>query len=293
MSSPLRPHRADAKQRRVALKALIDGGEALAVPGAFDAMSAMLIANAGFPALYIGSAATAASRLGLPDVGLMTMTEMVAQAKAVVDAVSVPVIADAENGWGHAVNIWRTVQAFEDAGVSAIHIEDHEFGKHTSVSATLTTMAVATERIRAAVDARRDPDFLIIARTDVPWATGDAAETVRRLNAFANAGADLVMPAGMTAAALARMRGQISGRVVLVDCPGESLADQRRAGASLVLYWGLATLAAFDGISAALERFRDAGDVDPLAALRDQTDRFMASTDDPGFEERARRYRLI
>src|SRR5688500_15893092 len=113
-----------ASQNRRAFKRLLAQGGTLAVPGAYDPVSAMLIERAGFPAVYIGSYATAAARLGLPDVGLVTMEEMAAHAKAVADAVSVPVLADGENGFANAANIWRTVRSFEQAGVCGIHIED-------------------------------------------------------------------------------------------------------------------------------------------------------------------------
>src|ERR1051325_167952 len=119
--------------RRQKLKQLLAAGKTLAALGATDALSAKVIESHGFECVYIGSYATAASRFGLADTGLLTLNEMAEQARTVVDAVRVPVIADAEGGFNDAANLWRTVQAFERAGVAAIHIEDHAFGKHAEV----------------------------------------------------------------------------------------------------------------------------------------------------------------
>src|SRR5689334_605151 len=127
------PFMSKAEDARKAFKALLATGKTLIVPGVHDPVSAMLAARAGFPALYVGSYATAAAGFGLPDVGLVGMEEMAAYAKRIADAVDVPVLADAENGWSNAANLWRTVRSFEQAGVCGIHIEDHEFGKHAPV----------------------------------------------------------------------------------------------------------------------------------------------------------------
>ncbi len=134
-----------AEIKRKMLRALIAVGKTLVLPGAQDALSARLIERAGFPAVYIGSYATSAAAFGLPDVGLLTMEEMAAHAKRVADAVAIPVLADGENGWNNAANIWRTVRAFEQAGVCGIHIEDHEFGKHAEVPQVL----LSTEQMDA------------------------------------------------------------------------------------------------------------------------------------------------
>jgi hypothetical protein len=125
--------RKSAAERRVILKNLIQKEKYIMVPGVYDAVSARLVEQAGFPVVYIGSYATAASQYGLPDDGMVNLTQMVDKARTVVNATNIPVIGDGENGFTFAANIWTTVQAFEQAGVSAIHIEDHEFGKHTDL----------------------------------------------------------------------------------------------------------------------------------------------------------------
>lgn len=282
----------EIKERRSALRARLDTGELLAVPGAYDALSAKLVEQAGFPAVYIGSYATAAARLALPDVGIVTMSEMVAHAQSVVDAVGIPVLADAENGWNNAANIWRTVRAFEQAGACAIHIEDHEFGKHALVTPTLAAPERMVEKIRAAVEARTDPDFLIIARTDAPWATKDIDDAVERLNAYAGAGADLVMAAGLHPRDLTTVRGRIAAPVVITDTPGASVADERKSGAAIVLYYGLALHAAYHGVKAALNAFNATADADQIPHLREHIAEFEDFIGYPDFARRAKRHGL-
>ena len=145
------------------LRTLLARGGTLVVPGASDALSARLIEAHGYECVYVGSYATAASRFAVPDTGLLSLEELAAHARTIAGAVRIPVIADAE-GFDSAV------PAFEAAGVAAIHIEDHTgAGKHTKERQTLYSASVAAERIRAAVAARRNPDFLIVARSDAFW----------------------------------------------------------------------------------------------------------------------------
>ncbi len=253
------------------LRALIDAGRTVAVPGATDALSAKLVERHGFEAVYIGSYATAASRYGLPDTGLLTLDDLVAQAKTLVNAVQIPVIADAEGGFNDPANMWRTVQAFEQAGVAAIHIEDHEGpGKHTSLPQKLRTPEDAAARIRAAVEARQDPNFLIAARTDALWIGGELGDAVRRLEAYAKAGADLVFPTLATPAQLAEIKRRVKKPLMIVDLPKGTLADEEKAGASIVLYYGLSTLIQFDALQTALETFRRTQDANAVTGYRER-----------------------
>lgn len=191
------------------LRELLRGPGIIVAPGAYDAVSARLVEQAGFDAVYIGSYATAASRLGLPDAGLVSMREMVDHAASVVGAVErIPVIADAENGFGSAVTLWRTVREFERAGVGGIHLEDHEFGKHLDVAGRVLAKAEMVEKVRAAVDAREDRAFVIIARTDAGWLKGGGGleDAIDRCLAYGAAGADMVFPAGVRASTLATVK---------------------------------------------------------------------------------------
>jgi methylisocitrate lyase len=277
-------------ERRRRLRALVDGGGTVAAIGASDALSARLIEAAGFPCVYVGSYATSAARFGLPDTGLLTLNDMVEQARTVVDAVGVPVIADAESGFNDAPNIWRTVRAFERAGVAAIHIEDHAFGKHADVPQRLHPPEVAAGRIRAAVEAREDPDFLIVARSDAAWATGDVEETVRRLDAYAAAGADMVFPTMVPPPVLAKIRPRLKRPVMVVDTPGFALADEARAGAAVVLCYGFSVLVQYDALTRALERFKSAGDAGAVPAVRECVADFERFMGYDAFADRARRF---
>jgi len=282
----------DPRQHRQTLRSLLDTDRTLIVPGAYDAVSAKLIAEAGFPVAYVGSYATAASRFGLPDVGLVSLDGMVRHAEAVAAAVDIPVLADGENGFGNAANIWRTVRLFERAGLAGIHIEDHEFGKHADVPQVLLPLDAMLDKVRAAVDAREDPNFLIIARTDAVLASGDVEEAVRRMNAFLDAGADLVFPAGIRPQQLAPVRSRIGGKVVITDKPGASVADEEAAGADLVIYYGLTLYAAFSAVRAALAQFRETRDADRLPGVRDAAPAFEGFIGYDAFVARARKYGL-
>jgi 2-methylisocitrate lyase-like PEP mutase family enzyme len=243
-----------ASERRRRLKDLVARGKPLAALGATDALSAKVIASHGFECVYIGSYATAASRFALPDTGLLALPELVEQARTIVNAVDVPVIADAESGLLDAANLWRTVQAYEQAGVAAIHIEDHAFGKHAAVKQTLRPAAEAAARIRAAVDARQDPDFLIVARSDAFWISQDLEDTIERLQRYADAGADMVFPTLVGPAELATVRQRIGKPAMVVDIPGRALAEHKDA--AIVLYYSFSALAHFDALNHAIARFK-------------------------------------
>ncbi len=281
-----------ANNNRKKLRNMIESGKALVVPGAYDSMSAMLVERAGFQAVYIGSYATAAAGFGMPDVGLVTMGEMATYAKTIADAVDIPVIADGENGWNNAANIWRTIRSFEQAGVCGIHIEDREFGKHAAVPQILTSSEHMVQKIRAALDAREDADFLIIARTDAAWAFNDVDEAVKRMNAFTDAGADMVMAAGLDPEVLAGLRSRIKGKIVITDTSGRSVADEELAGADVVLYYGFSLYAAYHGVKTALDTFMRTRNADDILQVRGCIAEFENFIGYPGFSERAKKYGL-
>ena len=162
-------------------------------PGCFDALGARLIAEAGFPAAYMTGFGTAAARLGQPDVGLLTMTEMVDNARRIAGAVGIPVIADADTGYGNPINVIRTVQEYETAGVAAIHIEDQVMPKkcgHMDGKHVIDALEMAA-KVRAAVTARTSDEFLIIARTDARAVEGLPA-ALERARHYRDAGADVL-----------------------------------------------------------------------------------------------------
>jgi carboxyvinyl-carboxyphosphonate phosphorylmutase len=163
----------------------------IAAPGAYDCLTAKIIEREGFPAVYMTGAGTSAASVGKPDLGMTTMTEMVANAANITATVDVPVIADADTGYGGILNVHRTVQQYERAGVAAIHIEDQDVPKrcgHLDDKEVIGTEEMAL-KIRAAVEARTDDDFVIIVRTDALAVTG-MDDTLRRCEEYVKAGAD-------------------------------------------------------------------------------------------------------
>jgi 2-methylisocitrate lyase-like PEP mutase family enzyme len=166
-------------------------------PLLFDGLQAKIAQAAGFPLVYMSGAGTAAAR-GYPDVGLITMTEMVQNLRYIAAAVEVPVISDADTGYGNPLNVWRTVREYEDAGAAALHIEDQVFPKRCGFLAgkQVIPQAEMATKVRAACEARRDPNLVIIGRCDALAVNGwDDVE--RRCRAYREAGADLIFVDGI------------------------------------------------------------------------------------------------
>jgi 2-methylisocitrate lyase-like PEP mutase family enzyme len=179
------------------LRQMLNSGQMIVAPFVMNALHAKIAQSVGFQAVYMTGAGTAAER-GFPDVGLLTMTEMVANAKFIANAVDVPVVCDADTGYGNPLNVQRTVREYEAAGVAGIHIEDQLFPKKCGFfeGKQVIPQEEAVQKIHAALDARSDPDFVIIARCDAYAVTG-WEDTVRRCRAYIEAGADLVFVDGV------------------------------------------------------------------------------------------------
>jgi methylisocitrate lyase len=181
---------------------------AVVLPGAFNALTAIQVERLGFDAVYVSGAGLAAAR-GLPDIGLLTMAEVVADAGTIANAVAVPALADADTGYGPPLAVMRTVRAFERAGLAGIHLEDQDSPKKCGhlPGKRLVSVSDMARRIGAAVTARSDPDFLIVARTDARAVEGlDGA--IRRARAYVNAGADAVFPEALESAEEFRLFAQ-------------------------------------------------------------------------------------
>jgi methylisocitrate lyase len=186
-----------AAAKRAAFRARLASGDLIRMPGAFNPLSAQLIEKKGFEGVYISGAVLSAD-LGLPDIGLTTLTEVAQRGGQIARVTDLPTLIDADTGFGEPMNVARTVQVLEDAGVSGMHLEDqvnpkrcgHLDGKEVVDETT------ALKRIRAAVEGRRDPDFLIMARTDIRGVEGLQA-AVDRAKALVDAGADAVFPEAM------------------------------------------------------------------------------------------------
>ena len=175
------------------LKQLLHAPKLLQAPGAYDVLSARIIAMAGFETVYMTGYGTSASVIGQPDVGFLTATEMAEQARHIVSAIDVPVIADGDTGFGNPMNVVRTVRLYEQAGASGIQLEDQAFPKRCGhmLGRRVISMEEMVQKIKAAVDTRRDGDFVIIARTDARTNHG-LDEALRRGEAYRAAGADVL-----------------------------------------------------------------------------------------------------
>ena len=202
--------RTTAAEKRINLRTALASGTIQRFPGAFNPLSAKLIQQKGFDGVYISGAALSAD-LGLPDIGLTTLTEVAGRANQIARMSELPSIVDADTGFGEPMNVARTIQTFEDAGLSGTHIEDQVNPKrcgHLDGKQVVDDEA-ATKRIRAAVDARRDPNFLIIARTDVRGIDGLSA-AIDRAKKLVDSGADMIFPEAMaTLAEFEAMRAAI------------------------------------------------------------------------------------
>ncbi len=199
------------------LRELLKQGRTLVKPGAFNALSAMIIEKAGFPCCGVTGYGVSASLLGKPDVGLITLNEIVMVTRYITSAVSIPVIADADTGFGNAINVMRTVEDFIGAGAAAIHIEDqvapkrcgHVAGKQVVPVEEMIGKLRAADRVRE----KLDPDFMLIARCDARGVTGGSIDDlVHRANAYLDAGADMIFPEALTSdAELERCAREIKG----------------------------------------------------------------------------------
>lgn len=256
------------------LKSLAARRTAMTVPGAANAMFARVIEDLGFDACYVTGAGVANMRLGVPDVGLTTVTEVADTVASIADAVSLPLIVDGDTGFGNAVNTVRTVRLFERAGASAIQLEDQIFPKKCGHfnGKGVVPLEDMLSKIKAAVDTRHDQDFQVIARTDVRAIEGlDAA--LDRANAFIEAGADMTfVEAPASFEELARIGRELSVPQVANIVFGGKTPDPGRAvlaenGFALVLYANATLQAALRASHRVLTALRDEGSLDSVADL--------------------------
>ena len=255
------------------LRKLMGDGMVVA-PGAYDGLTARLISQADFAAVYMTGGGTS-SGFGYPDYGLLTMSEMVENAGRIVDAVDLPVISDADNGYGNELNTYRTIRAFEKAGVAGVHIEDQAFPKKCGHldDKELIPLEDYVAKIRAAADARRSDDFVIIARTDARASLG-FEEGVRRCNAALEAGADVAFfEAIQTVDELKAAPNEIHGPCLLNvvrggKTPDVSFAEAEEMGYKIAIVPGLLLIQAIGACDQALADMKAEGrHPKPLADL--------------------------
>jgi carboxyvinyl-carboxyphosphonate phosphorylmutase len=257
------------------LRALLDSGQMIVAPGAFDPLSARLVEEAGFPAVYMTGFGTSAALLGRPDVGLLTMTEMVGNAGRIAACVDIPVIADADTGYGNPVNVIRTVGAYEAAGVAGIHIEDQVAPKrcgHLDGKLVIPAAEMAA-KIRAAVEARTQPEFVIIARTDARAVEG-LERSLQRGRMYREAGADVLFIEALTSEAEAEEAVRAFPGVPLLfnwaeggKTPPISLDRLKELGYKIVIFPISTLLAATGAMRRILQEIAAAGT--PAAAMQE------------------------
>lgn len=262
------------------LRSLLREERIVIAPGVFDGITARFAEQAGFSCLYMTGAGTSLS-LGYPDLGLLTMTEMVDKVRVLTRTVGVPVIADADTGYGSEVNVTRTVQEYERAGAAGLHIEDQVSPKRCGHldGKELVPTAEFVAKVRAAVAARTDPDFLVIARTDARAVAG-LDEAVGRANAALAAGADMAFVEAIpTLEELASVPRRVNGPCLLNvvragKTPDVNLVDAQRMGYRLAILPSLLLGAVMDACDAALAELKATNQPPNSATARPVRDRF-------------------
>ena len=255
------------------LRRLLEAPELLIAPGVAECVGARLVAEQGFDALYMTGAGTTASRLGMPDVGLLGVTEMADNAGRIAEAAGLPLIADADTGYGGPINVRRTVRCYERAGVAGVHVEDQDWPKRCGHLAgkTLIPAEEMCAKVRAAVDARSDPDFIVIARTDAIAVEGFEA-ALDRARAYEEAGADVLFVEAPTtmeeieAIPRAFARPTLYNMAMSGKTPVLPASEIEALGFGVVIYPGLSLSAAIPAIRRALAELRETGGIEASSA---------------------------
>jgi 2,3-dimethylmalate lyase len=271
-------------------RALISRPGCVMAPGVADALAARLVALEGFEAVYMTGFGTSLTRLGAPDVGLLTATEMVDNAARIVDASGLPVIADADTGYGNPINTRRTIRDYERAGVAGVHIEDQVWPKrcgHLAGKRVIPT-AEMVAKIRAACDARADPDFTIIARCDAIAVEGLEA-ALERGERYREAGADMLfIEAPVGREAVERVASHFKGVPLLYNMassgktPDLAADELARLGFNIAIYPNWIILAAIPAMRSVLRELKSQGGV---AQIRSKVATFKEFTDIAGLPE--------
>ena len=265
------------------MRETVDGGRFVAAPGCYDALSARIAESRGFGAVYMSGLGVTASLLARPDLELLGMAEMVRQAGLIASAVSIPVIADADTGYGGLASVKRTVRAYQQAGVAAIHLEDQASPKRCGQMSgvRLIDADAMAARLRVAVEVRGDGDMLIIGRTDAFRVDGVGA-AIERATLYADTGVDLLFADGISMPEdFRRVREAVQGRLVAsiveVDAPARVRAEELEAmGYSIAIYALSGILATAGALDRLMADIRENGDSNqsfekmlPYSALND------------------------
>jgi methylisocitrate lyase len=269
----------------------------LAIPGVFNALVARLAQRAGFRAAYQSGAALSAGLAAVPDVGLITQTEFAEQGRYLTQAVEIPIISDADTGFGEPLSVERTVRQFEDAGLAGLHLEDQELPKrcgHLSGKSVVSREAMVA-KLRAAVSARRDPDFVIIARTDARAVLG-FEEAVERAKAYLDAGADMIFPEALETPAEFERYARLVGAPLIANMtefgksPLLSVRDLSDMGYRAVLFPVSMLRVAMKAVETALGRLAAEGSQKAFLETMQSRAELYELLGYTGFDERDRSY---
>jgi 2-methylisocitrate lyase-like PEP mutase family enzyme len=255
----------EEKKMQMKLKKAIENGEFVQAPGVYDALTARIAEANGFNAVYMTGYGTAAAHFAYPDIGLLTMTEMLENARRITSAVQIPLIADADTGYGNPINVVRTVREYEKAGAAAIHIEDQTWPKRCGHMAEKKVIDASEmiSKIKAAVDTRRDEDFLIIARTDA-LATHGFEHAVERSQMYAEAGADILfVEAPVSREQVEKIPKLLTSKPLLLNLaprtPNFSLQELKDMGYAIAIYPGVCIAGAITGCIEEIRRLKETG----------------------------------
>jgi 2-methylisocitrate lyase-like PEP mutase family enzyme len=253
---------------KTTLRDLLKQGRVIAMPGVYDALSAHVAVRAGFEGVFLSGSAVAYTQLGRPDISLVTMSEIANVLERIRDRIDVPILVDADSGFGNALNVARTVKVFERAGASAIQIEDQINHKRPNdlTARPLVPLSEMVGKIKAALDARQSEHTLISARSDAPFSVG-FDETLERAQAYADAGADIVFVEGLSELAhLEKLCATFKGRKPLLHnvldggkSPVQSVGELKALGYSIVLFPGTAVQSAATAMEKALGTLKTEG----------------------------------
>jgi len=280
----------------ITFRAALQSGP-IAIPGAFSPLVGRMIARAGFPAAYLSGAAFAAGQLALPDVGLFTLTELAEETRRLARAAGIPILVDADTGFGEALAVERTVRELEAAGAAAVQLEDQELPKrcgHLS-GKTLVTVETMCGKLRAAVAARRDPNTLIVARTDARGVT-DLADAIARAKAYVAAGADAIFPEALrTADEFTQFRAAVTVPLIANmteygQSPLLTMADFARLGYNGILFPVTLLRTAMKSVSDALQILQTEGTQQMLLNGMQTRQELYELLDYTGYEARDRDY---
>jgi 2-methylisocitrate lyase-like PEP mutase family enzyme len=240
------------------LRDLISTHTPLIAPSIYDGISAAVLRDVGFSAAYVGSYATGATKYAVPDIGYIGVEDMADQVRRLAPIANVPLIVDGEGGWGNPLHVARSIKILQRAGAAAVHIEDHEFGKHIVMNPRIIPVGQAVDKIKAALDGRDSDEMMIVARTDSPGTEGPQA-AFDRLMAYQEAGADGLFYAGIPDAEVqSKLKSESRVPIFGVDFPGQSAAELGKL-ADVILYYGISHLVVRNALERALTVLKSEG----------------------------------